>query len=136
MSGATGGPPASQKAAEKTLKQVRKEFPNEAAYHSALHALGMTEPQVLDRLVRYQKTLKMIDDRLRPGAWPEPSQVEAYYKNTFVPEYAKTHRTAPPPLAEVQDQIQDVLVQKNMNQLLEKWLERLKSSSRVVIHPN
>ncbi len=125
-----------QKEAERTLNQVRKEFPSNATYHSALAAIGMTEPQVLKRLAIYQGTLRMIDDRLRSSARPDPNEVETYYKETFVPEYAKTHSTPPPPLAEVQDQVQEVLVQKKMNQLLDKWLERLKSTSRVVIHSN
>ena len=136
MSDATGESASSQKGAEKTLNQVRKEFPSGAAYRSALEAIGMTEPQVLKRLAIYQGTLRMIDNRLRSSAWPTPTEVENYYKETFVPEYAKTHNTPPPPLAEVQDQVQEVLVQRKMNQLLDKWLERLKSTSRVVIHSN
>jgi len=136
MSDTAGESANGQKAAEKTLNQVRKEFPSDAAYRSALEAIGMTEPQVLKRLAIYQGTLRMIDDRLRSSAWPAPDEVETYYRETFVPEYAKTHSTPPPPLAEVQGQVQEVLVQKKMNQLLEKWLERLKSTNRVVIHSN
>jgi len=127
---------SSKKAAEKTLNEVRKEFPSDTGYRSALHALGMTEPQVLKRLAIYQRTLRMIDERLRPSAWPDPKEVGTYYKETFVPEYAKGHSTPPPPLADVRDKIQEILVQRKMNQLLEKWLERLKSTSRVTIHSN
>lgn len=126
----------SQKPAEKTLDQVRKEFPSDKAYRTALHILGMTEPQVLKRLEIYQETLRTIDERLRPSAWPDPKAVENYYQQTFVPEYAKGHKTPPPPFAEVRNEIQEILVQKNMNQLLERWIDRLKSSRRVTIHSN
>jgi len=126
----------SKETAKKTLNEVRKEFPSDQAYRSALHALGMTEPQVLKRLELYQRTLRMIDERLRSTAWPDPKEVEVYYKETFVPEYAKGHSTPPPPLAEVQDKIQEILVQRKMNQLLANWLDRLKSSRRVTIHSN
>jgi peptidyl-prolyl cis-trans isomerase SurA len=125
-----------KKTAEKSLNEVRKDFPSDTEYRSALHALGMTEPQVLKRLAIYQRTLRMIDERLRPSAWPDPKEVEAYYKESFVPEYAKNHSTPPPPLADVHDEIQEILVQRKINQLLEKWLERLKSTSRVTIYSN
>jgi hypothetical protein len=135
--GKTGGETsASKEMAQKTLSGVRKEFSGDQAYRAALQELAMSEPQVLKRLVLYQRTLRMIEERLRPAAWPNPKEVETYYQQTFVPEYAKGHSTPPPPLAKVQDQIQEILVQKKMNQLLANWLERLKSSSRVTIHSN
>lgn len=136
MSVEATGSANSKKAAENTLSQVRKEFPSNAAYRSALQALGMTEQQVLKRLEVYQRTLRMIDERLRPGAYPDPNEVETYYKETFVPEYARSHSTPPPPLADVRDKIQEIVVQRKINQLLEQWLERLKSVNRVTIHSN
>jgi len=36
--------------------------------------------------------LQMINNRLRPTALPDPKEVEDYYKDTFVPEYAKSIR--------------------------------------------
>jgi SurA-like N-terminal domain len=127
---------AAQESAENTLQQVRKEFRSDEAYRSALRTLGMTEPQVLKRLKLYQRTLRMIDERLRPTAQPDLKEVEAYYKETFVPEYAKSHTTPPPPLAEVRDKIQEILVQRKINQLLSRWLDRLKSTRRVTIYSN
>lgn len=122
------------KNAEETLKEVRGKFPNEQAYQSALQSLGMTEQQVLKRLVLYQRTLGMINNRLRPSALPDPKEIEDYYKNTFVPAYAKEHRGAPPPLDDVREQIREILVQKKMNELLDEWLGRLKSTHRVAIY--
>lgn len=120
--------------AEDTLKSVRERFPDPAAYLAALQLLGMTEPQVLKRLELYERTLQMINNRLRPAALPDPSEVEDYYKNTFVPGYAKAHAGPPPPLDNVREQISEILVQKKMNGLLDNWLDRLKSTHRVTIH--
>jgi peptidyl-prolyl cis-trans isomerase SurA len=122
------------KNAEDTLKSVREKFSDPSAYREALKALGMTEPQVLQRLGLYQRTLQMINSRLRPAAMPDPNEVEDYYKNTFVPEYAKAHGGPPPPLDDVREQISEILVQKKMNVLLDNWLDRLKSTHRVTVH--
>ena len=123
-----------EKNARETLKSVREKFPSEQAYNAALQSLGMKEPQVLKRLERYERTLQMINNRLRPAALPDPDQVEAYYKKTFVPEYAQKHAGPPPPLDKIRDQIREILVQKKMNDLLDNWLERLKSTHRVTIY--
>ena len=89
---------------------------------------------MLKRLELYERTLQMITNRLRPTALPDPDQVDAYYEKTFVPEYAKEHSGPPPPLDSVRGQIREILVQKKMNELLDNWLERLKSTHRVTIH--
>lgn len=122
------------KDARETLKNVREKFSNQQAYNKALQTLGMTEQQVLKRLGLYEHTLQMINDRLRPAALPDPTEVEDYYKNTFVPEYKKGNTGTPPPFDKVRDQIREILVQKKMNELLDNWLDRLKSAHRVTIH--
>jgi hypothetical protein len=134
MRGPAAGPADSKKMAEETLNEVHKKFASEAAYRAALQSLGMSENQVLIRLEIYQRTLRMIDQRLRPAAWPQPAEVDAYYKETFVPGFSKEHSGAPPSIDDVRDQIQEILVQKKMNELLEKWLDRLKSTHEVIIH--
>jgi peptidyl-prolyl cis-trans isomerase SurA len=122
------------KNARETLKSVREKFPSQQAYDKALQSLGMTEQQVLKRLELYQHTLQMINNRLRPAALPDPNEVEDYYQKTFVPEYKKEHSGPPPPLDKIRDQIREVLVQMKMNELLDNWLDRLKSAHRVTIH--
>jgi uncharacterized Zn finger protein len=52
----------------------------------------------------------------------------------FTPQYTQTHGSAVPPLTEVQGQIQEILVQKRIDQLLASWLEELKPSRRVRFH--
>ncbi len=122
------------KNAGETLKSVREKFPSQQAYDKALQSLGMTQQQVLKRLELYQHTLQMINNRLRPAALPDPNDVEAYYQKTFLPEFKKGHSGPPPPLEKIRDQIREILVQKKMNELLDNWLDRLKSSHRVTIH--
>ena len=122
------------KAAADTLKSVRDKFPNEQSYNAALQSLGMTEPQVLNRLEIYLRTLQMINNRLRPTALPNPGEVDDYYKKVFVPEYAKRNPGPPPALDQVREQIREILIQKKMNEQMDDWLDRLKASHRVTVH--
>ncbi len=117
-----------------TLDGLRKHFPSAEAFQSALDTLGLDEQQITERLRRQEKTLEIIDRRFRPSAWPDVADIETYYRETFLPEYVRQHRDAPPPLTSVADQIRELLVQRNINRLLDEWLTEMKSSHRVKIH--
>jgi len=123
-----------QKAATLRLETVRRRFVSPEAYEKALHALGMTEPQVLQQLVLQQRILTMIDQRLRPATSAGPDEIEAYYHSTFVPEYVQRNGGTPPALSEVESQIREILIQKEIDRLLAEWLEELRPNRRVRFH--
>jgi hypothetical protein len=124
---------ARDKAAE-TLAEVRKRFGNPEGFESALKAAGLDEQQAINRLLDQEKALRMIEQRFRPAAWPEPAEVEAYYRETFVPEFARRSTASPPPLSEVENQIREILVEKKIDRLLGAWLEEMKAARRVRVH--
>jgi len=131
ISAAGSGP-----AAAEDLAAVRKKFGSEEAFQSALRSLRMNEPQVLEKLGDRDRILRLIDRRLRPSAQVEPLAIELYYRNVFAPEYARRGEGPAPPLGEVESQIREILTQKKMNELLEAWLNNLKSEHRVRIQPD
>jgi peptidyl-prolyl cis-trans isomerase SurA len=117
-------------AVDQRLDEVRKKFSNPAAYQNGLKALGMTEAGLRQDLAEQQTILQLIDRRLRPEAAVEPSEIEAYYRNTLVPELARQRQPAPP-LAEGTDRIREILVQQKIGGLLEDWLKRLRAARDV-----
>ena len=123
--------PALEKAATGELDGVRKRFPSERDYQSALQSLHMDEKQILAALIDQQRILRIIEERLRPSAAPATPEIESYYRDVFTPEYTRTHGPPVPPLAEVQGQIQEILVQKKIDQLLADWFGELGPSYRV-----
>lgn len=116
--------------AAQMLEEVRKHFANEEEFASAIRSLGMSEAQVLEHLEEAQRVLHVIDVRLRPAAWVEASDIEAYYRDTFVPEQSR-RGVEPPPLAEVEEKLREILLQGKIDDLLKTWLGELKSSRRV-----
>jgi hypothetical protein len=123
--------PALEKTAVEALDGVRKRFPSEQDYRSALHWLHMDEKQILATLVDQQRILRIIEQQLRPAAAPGTPEVESYYRDVFTPEYTRTHGPPVPPLREVEGQIREILVQKKIDELLASWLEELRPSRRV-----
>jgi len=123
--------PALEKTAAEELTGVRRRFASEKDYQAALSSLRMDEKQVLQTLVEQQRILRVIEDRLRSEAAPATPEVESYYRDVFVPEYQSTRGQPVPALTDVQGQIQEILVQKKIDQLLAEWLAELRPSRRV-----
>ncbi len=125
----------SEKAAAARLNELRKQFARPGEFPRVLSELGMSEAEVTARIAQQELMLRLIDQRLRPAASPSEDQVEDYYRSTFVPELkTKNPNAEPPPLAEVEDRIREILTEKRINELLDQWIEELKPTSRVRFH--
>jgi peptidyl-prolyl cis-trans isomerase SurA len=120
--------------AGRLLDEVRKLYPDEESYQTALSATGCTQDQAVQRLMNHVRILRLIDQKLRPNAWVEPAEIETYYQKTIVPKYSESHET-PPPLEELEQQIRELLLQQEVDQLLDDWLKEIESSRRVKFHP-
>jgi hypothetical protein len=125
----------SEKSAQELLATLHKGFARPEDFQDALQTLGMTEAEVLARLAQQELMLLLINQRLRPEASPSEDEVADYYRTTFVAEFQKKNGgAAAPPVAEVADQIREILIQKRINELLDQWIEELKPISRVRFH--
>jgi hypothetical protein len=117
-----------------TLAEVRRKYPSEQAFQAALRTLEMDEREVLQRLEDQALVLRIIDQRLRPAAWVERAEIEAYYQKTFGREHMTQAAGPAPALEDVENQIREILAQEKIDQLLPTWLEELKTSRRVRLH--
>ncbi|MGH9328121.1 MAG: hypothetical protein ACRD2B_15740 [Terriglobia bacterium] len=119
--------------AEEQLAQIKKKLDTDADFQTSLHALGISEAQLLKRLEEQQRIMSMIDEHLRPGATVTTQEVETYYQKTFLPQFKRQSEGAPPALREVEGRIREILVQEKINQLFEHWLAELKKDAQVRI---
>jgi peptidyl-prolyl cis-trans isomerase SurA len=111
--------------------ELQKKFPSAGAFASALGKLGMSEEALKSVLAEQEAILRLIDQRLRPEAVVEPPEIEAYYRDTFVPSLAQQGSQPAPPLSDVESRIREILVQQKVNGLLEQWLKRLRNRGDV-----
>ena len=129
-----GNPPDFSTQAEKAWEEVRGKYASEETFQAALEKVGMSRQEILGRLQAQEQTLNLIDERLRPAAWVDLSEIESYYNETIVPEYERRRDSKLPPLEEVESQIREILVQKKIDQLLPNWLEEIRTGWRVRVH--
>lgn len=125
----------SEKSAAERLAALRKEYGPSDKFQGALKDLGMTETGILERIAQQELLLRLIDQRLRPEASPNDEEVADYYRSIFVPEFQKKNPGATAPeLSEVEGQIREILTQKRINELLDRWVEELKPTTNVRFH--
>ena len=120
---------AAQRNAARRMAALRSRFDSPQLFQAALHELGMSESELSRRLERQDEILEMINERLRPSASVTPGEVGDYYRERLLPAYKGKGEA--PPLPEVQSKIKEILVQKKMNQLLDKWLAHLRREHHV-----
>jgi hypothetical protein len=119
------------------LKELRKDLPackrqcaSDAGWAKFVAAQGFTIPEVEARWRERMQILKFIEMRFRAGIRIEPAQIKDYYTKTMLPEYKKEGAN-PPPLDEISDRIQEILLQQQVSNLLGDWLTSLKAEGNV-----
>ena len=122
---------ASQLRAEQTLADLRSHFSSEEAFQVALRSLGWNEDDLLARIEEQELILRIVDQKLRPLVSVGPEEIDAYYRTSFLPEWAKKSKEKAPALVDVEAQIQEILVQRKIDKQLEVWLKELRATHHV-----
>jgi hypothetical protein len=129
----------SQAEVDTRLEEVRKQVPacvhlncaSEEGWKSFLAARGLTSERVQIYLRRRIQILRFIEERFRQGIRITPEEIETYYRETLLPQYAAGE--AIPPLAEVGPRIQEILLQRQVNVLFGDWLKNLRKQGDVEV---
>jgi len=122
--------PASAAAVETELDFLKAQYQREHAgqsWNASLDQHGITESDVRAHVQAELNQLRAIDLRLRPSVQVDRAAVEGYYKEKIVSQTGKQSMT----LAEAEPKIREILVQEQMNQLLDSWLESLRSQAKI-----
>jgi hypothetical protein len=114
------------------FQQLRAKFPSPEEFQKRAAEVGLTEAD-LRRLVQKQLYLsRFLDYRFRPAAQVDQKQIEAYYNDQLVPQL-KEQGEPIPPLEDVQDTIQEVLVQRVISDRATAWLNETRARLKLDI---
>jgi peptidyl-prolyl cis-trans isomerase SurA len=121
------------------LAEIRKELPacvrqncaSDAGWKAFLSSHGLSQGRV-DSYLRYRlEILRFIEERFRQGISISPQEIETYYHDTLLPQYAPGE--AIPTLDKVSQRIQEILLQRQVNSLFDEWLQNLRKQGDVEI---
>jgi len=117
-------PPEKQVDAEYIALQNQVGTPEQFA--ARLRELDLS-PEDVRKLVAKQIFLDTyLDRKFRAVARVEPGDVEQYYNGQFVPQL-KSRNQQIPPLDDVRDSITDLLIERDITQRSQKWIDQARA---------
>jgi hypothetical protein len=133
-------PPPSDKEVDEQIAYLRKHIPacaeqsceTEEGWRRFLAARGFTEADLHTRWKERMRILDFVGLRFRTGIRITKPEIETYYRQKLVPAF-EARKLKAPPLAQVSDRIDDVLLQEHVNVLLGDYLRSLKDAGSVQI---
>ena len=129
----------SQAEVDARLAEIRKEVPacihfncaSEQGWAAFLAAHGLT-PKRVESYLRYRvQILRFIEQRFRQGIRITPEEIESYYRETLLPQFASGE--AIPPLDKVAPRIEEILLERQVNVLFDDWLRNLRKQGDVEV---
>jgi hypothetical protein len=115
---------------DRELERLEKQFASPEAYRDRLQQLGLSAAAVR-RLVERQLYLsRYLDYKFRPAAQVDSGAVEKYYREQLVPAVVARGLVAPA-LESVEDQIRELLTQREISERASRWLEETKSQLKI-----
>jgi hypothetical protein len=117
--------------AQTLLADLKKRYPDEAAYRRALASRRIDDEDVKDRLLWQLTVLRFIDLRFRPAALVTDEEMEAYY-NQHQQQLQAANPGKPATLDALRPQIEDILTEERVNQLLDEWLDRQRKNTKIL----
>jgi len=84
---------------------------------------GLSWPDLDELALRIAAVDAFVEQRLRPRVSVSMEEIEGEYQDLLVAEIA-TSDEPPPPITVVQDQLRALLVERKLNEEIEKWLDR------------
>jgi len=113
------------------LEELRKRFASPAQFEKELARYKLTETELARHLSRENAILEFVEYHLRPGARLSPGAVEAYFRETLLPQLRQRGEVNAPSLEQVNGSIEQILTEQEMNRLLDEWLQQLRSRAKI-----
>ena len=113
---------------ESRIEAYKQSFRSEGAFQEKLRSMGMSPGSLHAMILRQLTVQKFVQVRIQPFAIVSPREIEAYYRQTFLP----TVRDGPaPPLELLQNRIQEIVGLRKTNQELERWVTRARKRTEI-----
>jgi peptidyl-prolyl cis-trans isomerase SurA len=105
---------------------------SEEGWNAFLTAHDLTNQEVVDHWRERMAILRFVDQRFRSGIRISQASVADYYTKSVIPAFVQKNETAPP-LKVLYARIQELLLQKQMNGMLQNLLNDLRQEVNVQI---
>lgn len=130
----TGFPLPAQTEVDRELSRVETSFSSPAVYQQRLEAIGLPAAAVRRIITRQIYLARYLDYKFRSSIQVSDAAIADYYRDHLVPElHAKVQQ--PPPLADVTEQIREVLIEQGVNERTAAWFDETKPRLKIELEP-
>jgi hypothetical protein len=125
-------------ATEEEMKKAEAElagrFPSQAEFQRRLERVGLTAAQLREIIHERIDMEKYLDFRFRSFTVVTPQEVEAYYKDVYVPRHRRTRPgVVVPELKDVYDEIQSELIERKIESDTDNFLEEARAAAQITV---
>ena len=115
------------------LHDIRERLPgakSDEGWKALLAEYGVTQQDIEERLASEFRVLRLVDLRFRGLARVDKDAIASYYQEKLLPQLSRQGVPAPP-LADVSDKIEKILVEQRVDDMLNDWLQTLRSQAHI-----
>jgi hypothetical protein len=123
---------ATEKEIEDASNELAKKFPSLEEFQQRLERVGLTAAQLREIIHERIDMEKYLDFRFRSFTVVTPQEVEAHYKDVFVPRRRRqSPGTIVPELKTVYDQVQAELIERKVESETDAFLEEARAAAQI-----
>src|SRR5579859_3195589 len=115
-------PAASETDIEREMRRLERAFASKEDFATQREKAGLSEAELLQMVTTQAYLSNYLDSRFRPSVQVDEKSIVDFYNEALIPR-AKARGQEPPSLDAARDLIQEVLIQRGINEQADKWLK-------------
>ena len=125
---------ANEEETRKAEAELVNRFPSQAEFQRRLERVGLTAAQLREIIHERIDMEKYLDFRFRSFTVVTPQEVEAFYKDVYVPRHRRTRPgVVVPELKTVYDAIQSEMIERKIESDTDNFLEEARAAAQITI---
>jgi len=115
-------PAATEIDIEREMRRLERSFAKKEDFTAQREKMGLSEAELLQIVTAQAYLSNYLDSRFRPSVQVDEKAIVDFYNEAFIPR-AKARGQEPPSLDAARDLIQEVLIQRGINEQADTWLQ-------------
>lgn len=115
-------PAASDADIEREMRRLERSFAKNEDFVVQREKVGISEAELREIVTSQAYLSNYLDSRFRPSVQVDEKSIVDFYNEALIPR-AKARGQEPPSLDAARDLIQEVLIQRGINEQADKWLK-------------
>lgn len=118
-------------AIEEQVEAIRARFSSDQQFLARLDEVGLDLEALRQLVARQLAVVVYFEEFLGPRIFVDLEEIRAYYEDVFVPAM-RAEGVPPPPIAEVREEIREILKQRKLNEAIARRTEELRREADIL----